>query len=341
MFHEKGYRTGAVTGGFYTSKERGLDRGFESFKEANVAAAVKWLEAHHQEPFFFFFHTYVAHEPYTDRRFAQDHEGGRLVNLYRTPKERELSDKVKFGGMRPTEGEKRFVLALYDGGVAAADEMVGKLVRTLTRLGAMERTVVVVTSDHGEEFWEHTGRGAYHGHTLYDELLRIPLVWVDPALEGVARAVDEPVSLLDLVPTFIARFGLDPQRDLDGVDLSPLLKGRDWTVDRSLFAEAVRNGPGRSSVRNRQGVFIEVPDPSIQRGRVLRPIPVLAQEELYLPGDPEQKHNAAPERPELLAALKKILEEHQRGAAPNDPPFPAEPLSDEAGRELEAIGYLE
>jgi arylsulfatase A-like enzyme len=341
LFRDRGYRTGAVTGGFYNSARHGMHRGFDSFQEAHVEEAVEWLEAHHAEPFFLFFHTYVAHEPYTDRRFTEGHEGGRLANLYLSPKEKAISNQVKFGGIDPTAEERDFVLALYDGGIAAADGMVGELVAALERLDAMRNTVVVVTSDHGEEFWEHTGRGAYHGHTLYDELLRIPLVWFDPALDGVPRIVDEAVSLVDLVPTFVARFDLAPRSQFDGLDLGPLLRGQDWNIERSLFAEAVRNGPGRWSVRTPQGILIEVPDATIQNGGVLGPIPVLAREELYLPADTAQLKNLAQKRPELLDRLKLLLDEHQRGGARIDPPVPIEALDDEERRKLEAIGYLE
>lgn len=341
MFRERGYETAAVTGGFYTAGDRGLRRGFDSFAEDGVEAAIRWLERDRKEPFFLFFHSYVAHEPYTDRRYVRDGEGGRVAKLYRSESDRELSLQVKFAEIQPSDAEKEHVRALYDGGVAAADAMVGKIIETLRRLRLDDHTVVVVTSDHGEEFWEHTGRGAYHGHSLYDELLRIPLVWIDPQLDSVPRVVDAPVVLIDLVPTFLERFDLTPRSGLDGLDLRPLLRGEGALVERTLFAEGVRNGPPRSSIRARDALYIEVLDASIQNGKVLKPIPVLASEELYLAEDVGQQRNVANRYPALVARLKTELRSHQRRSTPAEPPVAVPALTREERRALESIGYLE
>ena len=110
----------------------------------------------------------MAHIPYQDRRYVQAVDGGRLSTIYEgeTDNWLDLHLDVCCRNLKLTDDEKDFLLRLYDGGVAAADEMVGEIVSTLQSTGMLDRTVVIMTGDHGEEFWDHTDRGAYHGHTL-------------------------------------------------------------------------------------------------------------------------------------------------------------------------------
>jgi arylsulfatase A-like enzyme len=343
MFARKGYRTGAVTGGGYVSKSLGADRGFESFDQGPAAMAVAWLEEHRDEPFFLFFHTYVAHVPYRDRRFVTEGQGGRLAGLFPGGAATHSQPRSPNAGLGADHSpdEKEFVVALYDGGVAAADEQVGTLLATLDKLGLADRTAVVVTSDHGEEFWDHTGAGATHGHTLYAELLRVPLVWYEPGRGSRGTVVDTPVSLVDLVPTCVARFGLDRPPRLDGVDLSPLLDGEDRHFERSLFAEAVRRGPDRMSVWNGDGKLILVPNPTQQKHAEARPIPVRATRELYLPDDREERHDVAGAEPERLRRLTAELEAHQRAATTTEPPGRMERPDSGTIERLKALGYVQ
>ncbi|MEZ5312595.1 MAG: sulfatase [Thermoanaerobaculia bacterium] len=282
-----GYRTAAFTGGGFLSQEFGAANGFDSFAVGGAAEAASWIDQVDREPFFLFFHTYRPHVPYRDRRFAKGLDAGRLAGLYKGPraKWRELHLALTCGELELTAAEKEYLLALYDGGIAAADEEVGQLLDALARRELMPRTVVVVTSDHGEEFWDHSARSAYHGHTLYRELLRVPLVWSDPQLrEGRRSAV--PVNLVDLVPTILARVGGQLPRELDGFDLGALLRGADALPERAIYGEAVRNGPERFSVRRRGAKFILTPRPEEQRFEGERcAVPVRAIEELFLAAD--------------------------------------------------------
>lgn len=309
----EGFRTGAFTGGGFMSEGLGVERGFEVFHEAGVDRAVAWLEEHVAERFFLFFHTFVVHMPYRDRRFAEDLPSGRLAGVYGEADERAgypLHEAIAFGKLTPTEEERVYVQALYDGGVAAADEAVGVLLAALARLHLIDRTIVVVTSDHGEEFWQHGGRGAYHGHTLYDELLGIPLIWFEPGLPAAGRTTDAQVTLADVVPTLCRRLAVDCPTPMDGEDLSTLLAGRDWVRAAPVYAEAVRNGPPRYSVRTRAAKLILTPDASIQNAEGARaPVPVRAAEELYLADDPEERVNRIDDAPAVAARLRGLLQD--------------------------------
>ncbi len=337
MFASKGHRTGAVVGGGFVSDELGASDGFESFQErAGVRAALEWIDAHRDEPFFFFFHTYSAHSPYNDRRYAESIEPGRLAGLYAggTKEERtRLHNMVHTGRPKLDAEEKEYVLALYDGGIARADAMVGALLDGLSAMGLADDTAIVVTSDHGEEFWQHTARGAAHGHTLHGELLQVPLLWYEPGLHRGQAAVDEPVSLVDIAPTIISRFGLEPRADLDGLDLTPLLETGSWDVDRFLFAEGPRTGRQHTAVMGPAGKLIELRNPqnpdAPQRHR------------LYLPNDPHEQTSRAGTDAPVAQELSAALRVHQRAAASSEPAVAQEPLDEKTRQRLRELGYVE
>ena len=342
---EHGYATGAVTGGLYVGSKFGLDAHFDYFEEEaknqDLARARRWLAEHGREPFFFFFHTYVVHAPYEDRRYAEG-DGGRLKEIYEGGVLNAPHMAVCCAGFSPTREERDFLIALYQGGVAAADRKVAALWKLLGDLGLRDETLVVVTSDHGEEFWEHTGRAAYHGHTLYDELLRVPLIWVDPERRGSARVVTEPVSLVDIVPTVLGRLGLEVPPSLDGVDLAPLLEDGRWNVDRVLLAEASRNGPERYSVRSDLGKLIVTVDPAVQRGEGVKfPVPVRAPVELYDAADAAESHDLAGQEPERVRMLRQHVDPRIRRLPSGRSSGSLEGLDDETRRKLRALGYAE
>ena len=241
--------------------------------------------------------------PTRDRRYVQGMSGERLQDIYEDGKLNKQHFAVCCEGLEATSAERAFVEALYDGGVAVVDGYVEQLWETLGTLDLQQKTLVIITSDHGEEFWEHTGRGAYHGHTLYDVLLRVPLIWVDPQGSKKGNVVTEPVNLIDIVPSLLARLGIESSEPVDGLNLQPLLATGTWDVDRVLFAEGSRNGPERKSVRRGGAKLIVTPHPSVQGGEgVVYPVPVLAPVELYLSGDDAERHNVAQQQADSFAA---------------------------------------
>ncbi len=308
----QGFRTGAFTGGGFMADGLGVERGFEVFDEAGVDRAVAWMEAHRAERFFLFFHTFVAHMPYRHRRFAEGLPAGRFAGIYEEADEQAgypLHEAVAYGTLTPTDEERAYVQALYDGGVAAADAAVGEIVAALDRLDLTERTIVIVTSDHGEEFWQHSGRGAYHGHTLYDELLGIPLVWFEPGSAVAGQTSNAQVTLADVVPTLCTRLAVECPQPMDGEDLSMLLAGDDWVRAGPVYAEAVRNGPPRYSVRTPEGKLILTPDTAVQNAEGAEAaVSVRAAEELYLGDDPEERVNRIDDAPAVAARPRRLLQ---------------------------------
>jgi arylsulfatase A-like enzyme len=340
-----GYRTAAVTGGGFVSRAYGANVGFDTFRIGSVEDAVASIQAPADKPFFLFFHTFVTHIPYRDRRYVQGQDGGRLADIYIDKGTEWLGSHLLLtcGWLSPTPAEKEFLLGLYDGGVAAADEMVAEILAALERAHVLDRTVVVITSDHGEEFWDHTDRGAYHGHTLYNELLRVPLIWYEPNLSRQGRVQSELVSLVDLAPTMLARLGFPVPAGLDGSDLSPLLDGGDWSADRKLFGEGVRHGPPRQSVLSATGKLIVNQDPAVQQGEGERcAVSVLAPRELYLHDDLAEEENRASTDAELADNLAGDLRAHTASMASTSTSASSArtPLDAATKERLKSLGYL-
>ncbi len=192
-----GYLTRAYTedGGVWAYA--GFARGFSAYAErrspdfvyrgevdAVFADATRWVDAHRDRTFFLFLHTYQVHSPYAPP------EGYRAL----------------FKDIPPIEapGLQEFALQ-YDQEARYTDDHIGPFLAHLADLGVTEHSVVVVLSDHGEEFGEHGGLG--HGRTLHQEVLRVPLVIAAPGLLAPA-VVTTPVSLLDVAPTILDLLGL-------------------------------------------------------------------------------------------------------------------------------------
>ncbi len=352
LFRDQGYRTAAVTGGAFLAKRFGIAKDFEHFAHharwtdrdwSPVEHAETFLKQIQHEPFFLFFHTYEVHVAYEDRRYADALEPGRIDSIFRmTKKGMEVHREVCCGAMELTDEEREFLLALYDGGVAKADEIVRDLLAALTRLGLDQNTTIVITSDHGEEFLEHTNRTAYHGHSLYDELLRVPLIWYEPDMERAGETQAELVSLLDIVPTAAARFDLSPPAALDGVDLSPLIDAGEWTLERALYGEGVKHGPPRFSVMTDDAKLIVTPDTSVQYGEgVTFPVSVRAPRELYLRDDPLEQSNRIDDGLPILSDLEILLDRHRALAEKAEPEKPVQELDSDTRARLQELGYVE
>lgn len=141
-----------------------------------------------------------------------------------------------------SDAERRLLRTLYDEEVAFVDERIGWLFEQLDRRGLWERTLVVFTSDHGEEFGEH---GLWlHGKSLHEELLRVPLLIAGPGVPA-GRRVETPVSLTDLLPTLCEWLSADCGAETQGTSFAALLAGRpDTATDRVVYAGAP-NDPSR------------------------------------------------------------------------------------------------
>src|SRR6185369_686031 len=137
--------------------------------------------------------------------------------------------------LQPDADDVKQIQALYDGAVTAIDDAIGRVLRTLERLGIADRTIVVVTADHGETLFDH-GHGQGHGDHLFgDEVTHVPLVVYDPRVKA-ARTEPHVVRDVDIAPTLYELAGVPAAPALDGRSFAPALRGE--PIDpRTAFAE--------------------------------------------------------------------------------------------------------
>ncbi len=225
ILREHGYVTAAVTEDGLLQATLGFERGFDSYKENKTSEltaatgqiettfhdAADWLDAHSHDPFFLFVHTYQVHDPY--------------------------SPPATYRAMFATGAEPespREKLDRYEGEIRYADDQLAALWRTVERLGLADDTIVIVTSDHGEEFGEH---GLLrHGTDLYDETLLVPLVMRAPQLLPRGLRVDSQVGLIDVLPTLLELLGIPIPSNVQGRSVVALL-GNDVAARGTLAAE--------------------------------------------------------------------------------------------------------
>ncbi|MCL4234430.1 MAG: sulfatase [Deltaproteobacteria bacterium] len=202
--------------------------------------AVDWMKANHEVDFFFWLHYYDPHFPYTppDKYLARK----RPLRLGREF-DKDLK-VIRSGFWVPTPGEAKAVRDLYLAEVRYVDENVARLVARLKRLDLYDDALIVVLSDHGEEFWEHGG--FEHGHAMYNELLRVPLIIKPPGGKPAVAQVDRRVTHDQITPTILELCGIrfDPDQ-FTGRSLAPLLEGEAaaWTDDPLVFAGSLHSEP--------------------------------------------------------------------------------------------------
>jgi arylsulfatase A-like enzyme len=231
VLRDAGYATAAFTGGGQMHRIFGLDQGFELYEQphaatfaATVEAAFPWLEEHAAGPFFLFLHSYETHHPYTpDPGFLAalgDDYDGALPDTISV----DLLRRINAGEVRIDEADLAHIVTAYDAEIRSADAGFGALVERLRALGAWEPTMVVFTSDHGEELGERDKVG-WHSHSLYDELLRVPLIIKLPHGAFAGTRVERQVRGLDLPPTVLGTLGVPSPPQFEGADLTTFLRG--------------------------------------------------------------------------------------------------------------------
>ena len=225
-----------------------------------------------------------------------------------------------------------FLESEYQGEIRQNDAAFGAFLDGLRERGLYDRTLVVFTSDHGEEFVEHSGTG--HGKTLYQEVLRVPLVVRPPGGVSNARLVSDIVEQIDLLPTILGYLGVSWSDDLPGRDVSQLLRGGDGAAPPGLLFSEQRFGVvDKYSVRTGSMMLILNNDGAEPGGRF----------ELYdLDRDPNEQTSLIDSHPVTLGYLQRELDRFR-----DRKPFQSlaaadtELLTDEELDKLRALGYIQ
>ena len=308
LLKRHGYATGGFIGAYPVSRDSGLDRGFDAFddpfggapggglrleRSARTAApvvdaALGWLEAQKTRPFFAWVHMFDPHAPYEP----------------------------------PEPFATRFKDARYDGEVAYADAQLGRLVLWLERSGQASRTLVVVTSDHGEGLGDH-GEDE-HQLFVYDTTLRVPLVFTWLGRLPAGRRLGGQFRSVDLLPSLLELLGL-PAAPTSGASRAAVLLGNGTIPDNESYAESLFGqlhfgwAPLRA-LRGQGWKYIAAPRPELY----------------HLAEDPAETRNRFEERGQLAGAMSARL----RGFDASKPPAAGASVDPDAAERLAALGYV-
>ena len=326
VLHDRGYSTAAFTGGGQMDRVFGLDQGFDSYVQpgeerfmGTVRRAIGWLDEDPDLPFFLFLHSYEVHHPYEPSPehlalLGQSYEGSLPAEI-----SIDLLRQINRKELQIDSDDLAHIVNSYDAEIRSMDEALGVLIETLRQRDLYDDTIIVFTSDHGEEFGEH-GVVGWHSHTLYDELLRVPLIVKLPQAESMGLKVGTQVRSIDIAPTVLGALGFEIPDDFDGLDLTELTDDPD-----SFGLDAVSRmdrAPGRdiSSFRTRDWKLV--------------------RKSLFnLEDDPAEQWDLALSRRDIAEEMQQRLDEtlSTRDRLEPEQVTPTDSTLDE----LRALGYIE
>lgn len=207
--------------------------------------AVDWLETHRSRSFFLWLHIFDPHMPYEPPREFWPSENPPAGFGYTFSKSEVALAMV--GKKARTADERAWLRTLYNGEVAYVDSQVGRILENLKRWGLYENSLIVLTSDHGEEFWEHGG--FEHGQSLYWELLNVPFLVKAPGTSAKRRS-DYPVSTASILPTLLDFCDIEfDAATVEAVSLKPVVSTAENSFQAApVFSGGLMRGPQQVSV---------------------------------------------------------------------------------------------
>ncbi len=314
---QAGVATKGIVSAPFVGSRYGFGRGFDDYDDRTIPAptqfdaerdepapivtdlATRWLRQYNGKPFFLFLHYWDVHFDYVppapyDSMFDPDYTGSISgANFIRN----------KAVNRRMSRRDLDHILALYDGEIRWVDDHIARLLGVLDEIGLSDRTAVIVTADHGDEFFEHGFKG--HLRTLYREVVQVPLIVHVPGLSAGVVA-QQPVSLVDLTPTVLDLLGVAAPAGVDGESLVPAMTGNPLEGRPALYAwlcSLKRRTNCQAMQRSDLGTLIHLFQP--------------LRLEFYAPGDGLQHKNLARSsqwpRAEQLALMRSKLESQWRG----------------------------
>ena len=356
-FRAKSYATGGFVGAAVLDAGTGISQGFREFGQPGVrdgggsvvsegllrrpasevnSEALEWIDrVHPHRPFFMWVHYFDAHGPFFPPQSSLDKvESGGLADRVLKPRARE------FTGLNLTSKALKALWTRYAADIHATDTGgLGALLDELEDRGRLDKTWVFLTTDHGEGLWEHGERG--HGPTLFEEQLRVPLIIASPRGDWAGTRMEEPVHLVDLMPTLMHAASGEEQSGGEGVDLLAWLERGAKPLGRPLFVE--RPHYTKSSLFALSAKF---PDrytygvmSAVIQGDEKFVIQTDGRAELYdLVRDPMEQSNLVDERPARAAELRQLLEAYL-AENPTLPPGQRPAVSASRRAALEELGY--
>lgn len=344
---EEGYATAAVVSHSLIGRLHGFGQGFDAFENLKgadhqitsqqvTARAIDCITkaTADERPFFVLVHYFDPHWNFIGHPefgFAKGEQVGRVRSGGKAQKANRFDPPI-------TAREVEHMRDLYDEEVRFTDAAIGEVFDALRASGHYDDTLIVVTADHGEEFFERGCVG--HARTLYEELVRVPLLVRAPGHSGGARVVSSPVSTIALVPTILELIGIEPgDRSFDAGSVGGVVRGTSEVQPEPIFTE--------TDFRPSSPDYDACPPTRADlRGIVLGDYKLIfdlldRHYELYaLNRDADERENLVEEEPEVFEAMRALLRAGTApGASPQREGEEAE-ISDEELEQLRGLGYI-
>ncbi len=354
---EAGYLTAAFGDQLFLHPQHGISRGFQSynlsprdeyggslgsrilgqafparFKRALDTTEITdltltWLKLHAHDDFFLWLHYFKPHGPYEPLRQYRPKGAPPQGMGYRFSSD----NAIRAGSLVITAEQRPWVRELYEGELRYVDDNVGRVLSELKRLGIYDEMLIVFVSDHGEEFWDHDARA--HGHTFYDELLRVPLFIKLPG-EGLRERRGELVCTGSIFPTLLDLAGIASESaSISYATLTPLLgrPGGPYQEVPVLSAVPLSYEDRESIVFGDTKYIVSL---------------VTNREQVYdLKNDPREQRNLADESSVPLIQAREALEAARQSSAALRKRYGiraevSAPLSPETLEQLRSLGYV-
>jgi arylsulfatase A-like enzyme len=259
VLQQAGFETSAYTNAAFLNPALHLDRGFDRYDHMDarndelrradeiIDHVLTLMTERQDQANFVFVHLFDPHLDYDPPAGYRTRFTGGLASPAPPLGFPALEAAESVEGGRPRATIVNYIKGVYMGEVNFVDDQIGRLIDGLKQLGLYDATTLIVTSDHGEEFWDHGE--VEHGHTLYDELIRIPLIIKPPqALSLAGKTIEHQVRILDIMPTVFDIGGIGQPESFLGVSLLPLMRGETMAA-LPAFSEGTLYGQDRLSWR--------------------------------------------------------------------------------------------
>lgn len=313
------------------------NQGTDFFPNEKILALVTdWMKQQSgDKPFFLWVHLLDPHGPYTPpERYAGQFKSDELLKSQADiPPDDRVPNYQRVPGLR-TRGE---FIAAYDEEILSSDDVVDGIVKQLDIAKQREKTLVVLSADHGESFGEHQ-YWFNHGKYTYQATANVPLIFSQPSVVPAQKRIDTPVGLIDLLPTIVDVLQVDPGQAIEqfqGMSVIGALAG-DEVKDRPIYTQGRE---GQLAVRVGRWKYIYDPRASTPE------VPVIAVSQLYdLATDPAETTNLVQSKLETANQLHKLLQEWAEFIKQWELGIKEKPLDDALSpadrARLKSLGYL-
>ncbi|MFQ5601706.1 MAG: sulfatase [bacterium] len=337
-----GYKTGAFVANYYYAPNRGFDvkKGGEigNLDKSVTRDALEWLNKIEpaEDNFFMWVHYKNPHDPYTppkpfthyfDSTYTGQYDGSRPV-----------LDSIFVNKIELPERDLAHINALYDAEIRSTDSYLARLLDKLEEMGVSEKTLIVFSADHGEELYEHNAY-FFHGCSMYEGVLHIPLIFKYPGVVPAGKVVDNQIESIDIIPTILELLKVPLRPEFEGRSaLTMLFEGSngDWRAAFGQRSSAI------FSIRTPEWKYIYNPDnyhtfcsrSDADQGDGY----IIAPEELYdLKNDPREQNNLVELYPDIARDLRGQIIQWLNT---NRQTHKEQKLTKAAEERLRALGYI-